>query len=157
ESWLPAGRGAAPGFGEHKPAGDSELHAAVGEIDDSGGEGGVRDLHARREHDAGGEPDGAAERGVRTEGGGGLAAGEGAGAWGRRVGAGAGDGGGVSADCAGVSGGGAGIDGGPLVPAGVRVRVRGLGERGVRPGDGGAGDHGGRETTGAAVRGLWNR
>ena len=38
-----------------------------------------------------------------------------------------------------VSGGGAGDDGGAMVPAGVSVRIRGLGERGIRPGDGGAG------------------
>ena len=55
---------------ERGEAGDSELHAAVGEIDGGGGEGGAPGVSEAGEPDAGGESDGAAERGVCAEGGG---------------------------------------------------------------------------------------
>ena len=52
------------------PRGLLKLHAPVGQIDSHSSQGGTRSMHKSREPDAGGEPDGPAERGVRAQSGG---------------------------------------------------------------------------------------
>ena len=70
ETGLLAGRGPGAGIGIGEPSRDSELHPAVGQVDDRGGEGGSPGVYGGGESDAGGEPERAAERRIRAEGGG---------------------------------------------------------------------------------------
>ena len=66
---IRAGRSAGAGATEPEPARDTELHAAVGQIDDYGGDGGPAGVQPGGEPDAGGESERAAERGVPAQGG----------------------------------------------------------------------------------------
>jgi hypothetical protein len=68
--WAGTGLGAGPDLGEPAAAGHVELHEAVGEVDDRGGEDGTRSLEQGGKPVAGGEPERPAKRGVCAESGG---------------------------------------------------------------------------------------